>query len=115
MATIPAYSIVLWDLLPGYPIPGPQNSPPVPAGMVWVVREAAAVNVAGGGQNLGIASIILEVNSQPIWRTPFNGTATWRVYDLRDSRYVMAAGDALGINTDDPNWSLRVSGYQLTA
>lgn len=115
MATIPAYSIRLWQLEPGYAIPGPQVSGAVPFGMVWVVRDISAYNAGTGTGPHGIPSITLEAAAFPIWSTPHNGTSSSTVYELFDRRVVLNAGEGLAINTDDPNWFLLVSGFQLTA
>lgn len=115
MSTIPAYSIILWDLAPGYPIPGPQSSAPVPAGFVWVVRTVKAYNQVASGAGKGIPQIVLSAGGFPIWMTPFNGTATAQIYEFGDTRVVMDAGDKLSINTDNPDWVIRASGFQLSA
>lgn len=106
---------MLWELQPGYTIPGPQTSANVPAGKVWVVREALAANIATGGNGLGLPSLLLQAGAFPIWQTPVNRTATGIVYELRDARVVLEAADFLAVNLSNPNWFLRVSGYSLTA
>lgn len=115
MSPIPAYSVLLWDLLPGYPIPGPQVSPSVPAGMVWVVREVTATNIAGSNLGYGIVRLVLNVGATPIFATPTNGTVIGRDYQLRNARHVMNVGETMHTNLTDQNWTLRVSGFQLTA
>lgn len=111
---INAYSQVLWELPPGYSIPGPQLSDPVPIGFVWVVRQVSARYFSNVGSGHGILSITLEAGSLPIWATPYNGTVDGELYEAQDVRFVMEEQTQLSINTDQPDWSLRVSGYQLT-
>jgi len=115
MATIPAYSIVLWDLVPGYPIPGPQKSPPVPSGMVWVVRTGKLFNTATVGVGHGIPRVILYGGGSEIFTTPMNGTAIGELYTFGDTRVVLRDGEDLAVNVDDASWSIRISGFQLTA
>lgn len=111
---IAAYSQVLWELLAGYPIPGPQLSSPVPPSTVWVVREVTAYRSPAPKPGIGVRRIVLEAGVMPIWATPLNGSVAGEVYPATDVRFVLEEGTQLQINTDDPNWVLRVSGYQLS-
>lgn len=111
---ISAYSQVLWELLPGYSIPGPQLSSPVPTGFVWVVREITAINTPPSHPAVGVLRIELSAGVMPIWATPFNATVAGELYSGTDVRFVLEEGTQLGIDTPNPNWTIRVSGYQLT-
>jgi hypothetical protein len=112
---VPAYSQVLWTLVPGYSLVPPQLSPPVPAGFVWVVREISACLASTTNFGKGTPQLRLNVGQVPLWSTPFNRTVHGVIYESRDSRFVLAAGGQLAVNLVIDGWYLRVSGYQLTA
>lgn len=115
MATIPAYSKVLWDQAPGSSLVPPIAGPIVPGGTVWVVREIIAENVqtSGGGGNC--PQLRIGVGPLDIWETPPNRTVIARPYYATDVRYVMAAGESFTAASADFHWSWRISGYQLSA
>lgn len=111
---IAAYSQVLWELTPGYAIPGPQLSSPVPPNFVWVVREISASAAAPNHPAVGIGAIVISAGGMPLWGTPLNSTVDHVIYTATDVRFVLEEGTQLSINTDNANWTLRVSGYQLS-
>lgn len=112
---IPVYSQTLWELLPGYDTSFIQFSPSVPVGFVWVVREITATQQPGSRYGHGLARLLLFANGIPIWSTPFNSSVVGKVYAASDVRFVLATGEAMSTSPADPDWYLRVSGYQLTA
>lgn len=113
----PAYSVVLWDLDPGYSLVGGDTvvGPGPPGGYVWVIRQVAAFDtgtpVGGGTQRC----MLLVDGANVVWGTPLNGTIFQTPYEARDVRYVMEEGSGMSLITTATTWSLRVSGYQLTA
>lgn len=111
---IAAYSQLLWSLTAGYPIPGPQISPPVPDGNVWVVREVTAIRTPAPKPGIGVLRLQLNADTTPIWATPLNDTHAGKIYAARDVRFVLEPGSKMSVNLPDPNWVLRVSGYQLS-
>jgi hypothetical protein len=83
--------------------------------MVWVVRTGKLFNTATSGVGHGIPRVILLAGGSEIYATPMNGTAIGDLYMFGDTRVVMNAGQVLEVNVDDSSWSIRISGFQLTA
>lgn len=110
----PVYSVVLWELPPGWPTGTQPQSPPVPTGFVWVVREITAYN--GSGIRFGqVGPVQLLAGALIIWTPQDLNPISGVPYTASDVRYVLEEGDVLQLVTNDTSWQLRVSGYQLTA
>lgn len=89
-------------------------SNPVPSGFVWVVRWVSAINVFSQ-QSIGVQRLQFQVDGYPTWDTPAGATKCQEVYESGDVRWVAEPGSFLSIMSGDPNWRVRVSGYQLAA
>lgn len=87
----------------------------MPTGFVWVVRDVSVTSRPPGGEGQGVPSLIMSAGGRPVWRTPLNGTYSWVIYEARDVRWVLAAGELLSAIVPGVQWSIRVTGYQLTA
>lgn len=114
MATVPAFSQVLWELAPGWSPPGPVLSPPVPTGFVWVVRSLSALH-SGSSAGTAIAQLYFLVDGFAAWSTPSCRSSPGIVYSAEDVRWVVPATSFLSVESNDGLWRVRVSGYQLTA
>lgn len=111
---LPVYSKPLWILPAGWLAGSTPQSPSVPAGFVWVVREVSAhygADAYGGGA----LPAQLLVTSEVVWSTPVRSAVSGVVYSSSDLRHVMNAGDFMLFSTSSASWSLRVSGYELSA
>lgn len=107
----PVYSKPLFSLNP-VPV-GVSAAYTVPGGFAAVVRSVVAFNASAWwtpiqGITLSLASTTAIISS---WRTPYVRAVRMYVADLHQ---VALAGDQLDIQTNDLNWSIFVSGYQLT-
>jgi hypothetical protein len=111
---LPVYSVPLWLLPAGWPSGSTPQSPVVPAGFVWVVREVSAY-YGGGSLGGGAPPASLLVTSEVVWTTPIRSAVAGQAYVSSDLRHVMNAADFMLFSTSSSSWALRVSGYQLTS
>lgn len=85
---------------------------PVPAGVVWVVRDVCMVNYGLWPEPLVGAGVLDQHNYPVLWvgaphaipQTMFH----W------DGRQVFEPGDTIRAVAEDAAWAFRVSGYVLT-
>lgn len=112
MATLPAYSTVLWES-PTYTPGSMIVSPNAPPGYVWVVRDIVAwANVPQ--PSMAVAMLRFYVDGYESWATPIGWSLGGRVYEARDVRMVTDVAGYLGVLTSSAAWTWRVSGYQLS-
>lgn len=111
---LPAYSTLLWELKPPYGL-GNIAGPVVPAGRVWIVRQVTATVPTNAAPGSGVLGLVFLADSQPLWRTPVNGTLGGEIYEATDVRFVIGAGSQLKAFSNGAEWFLRVSGYDLSA
>lgn len=109
-----AYTLELWALSNAtgpYPIIGP--SPP--AGFIWVVRDVTFQFPLGSGYWPIEGEATLSISGFPIAATPPGRSFANRVFGYRELRQTVGTDDLLEFTAGSDGWTMRVTGYQLTA
>ena len=106
------YSVVMFQLGPGS-FGGAYETTPVPDGYIWIVRD---IDIKSPGvpwtRTYGLN--ITDGEQAPLYVTDHHN-APGGTYSFWRGRQVLQAGDTLLITVVEAGWSIRISGYQLTA
>lgn len=106
----PVYSLRFAEIAPG---PSGVISVTVPASVVWIVRDIDALCVTGDIGGL-TGFTVAKLGGAVLFGVDQYHARAGELYPWR-GRQVYSAGEELQIVTNDDDWSLIMSGYQLTA
>lgn len=88
------------------------NVGPVPAGVIWVIRDITMLNEQGWPEPLNGGGVLDQHNFPLLWTSGAEAepghTYHW------DGRQVLFETETLRVIAEDAAWAFRISGYVLT-